>query len=120
MGSFQFTGNKLSAWKSTGIFNYSSDSNMDAAEDSRGDLPDIKMMVECMFYLSGNHFQQNKVIIPNNDVINIYCVYEIQPITSSRDTSFTIQNALFGAMQITKDATDNSKNNYKGYGICFD
>ena len=72
-------------------------------------------------YLSGNHFQQNKVIIPNNDnVINIYCVYEIQSISSSRDTSFTIQNALFGAMQITKDATDNSKNNYKGYGICFD
>ena len=61
------------------------------------------------------------VIIPNNDnVINIYCVYEIQPISSSRDTSFTIQNALFGAMQITKDATDNSKNNYKGYGKCFD
>ena len=23
-------------------------------------------------------------------------------------------------MQITKDATDNSKNNYTGYGICFD
>ena len=23
-------------------------------------------------------------------------------------------------MQITKDATDNSKNNYKAYGICFD
>ena len=23
-------------------------------------------------------------------------------------------------MQITKDATNNSKNNYKGYGICFD
>ena len=33
--------------------------------------------------------------------------------------SFTIQSALFGAMQITKDATDNSKNNYKGYRICF-
>ena len=72
-------------------------------------------------YLSGNHFQQNKVITPNNDnVINIYCVYEIQPIASSRDTSFTIQNALFGAMQITENATDNSKNNYKGYGTCFD
>ena len=41
-------------------------------------------------------------------------------IASSRDTSFTIQNALFGAMQITKNATDNSKNNYKRYGICFD
>ena len=71
--------------------------------------------------LSGNHFQQNKVIIPNiNNAINIYCVFKLDPIASSRDTSFTIKNALFGAMQITKNATDNSKNNYKGYGICFD
>ena len=44
----------------------------------------------------------------------------LDPIASSRDTSFTIQNALFGAMQITKNATDNTKNIYKGYGICFD
>ena len=72
-------------------------------------------------YLSGNYFQQKKVIIPNNNnAINIYCVYKLDPIVSSRDTSFTIQNALFGAMQITKNATNNSKNNYKGYGICFD
>ena len=121
MGSFQFTGNKISTWKSTAIFNYSSDSNMNAVGDSGGDLPDIKNDGRMYVYLSGNHFQQNKVIIPNNDnVINIFCVYEIQPISSSRDTSFTIQNALFGAMQITKNATDNSKNNYKGYGICFD
>ena len=46
--------------------------------------------------LSGNHFQQNKVIIPNNDnVINICCVYKIDPIASTRDDTFTIQNALF-------------------------
>ena len=121
MGSFQFTGSKISTWKSTGIFNYSSDSNMNAVGDSGWDLPDIKKDSRMYVYLSGNHFQQNNVIIPNNDnVINIYCVYEIQPIASSRDTSFTIQNSLFGAMQITEDATDNSKNNYKGYGICFD
>ena len=111
MGSFQFTGNKISTWKSTGIFNYSSDSNMNAVGDSGGDLPDIKNDGRMYAYLSGNHFQQNEVIIPNNDnVINIYCVYEIQPIASSKDTSFTIQNALFGAIQITKNATDNSKN----------
>ena len=72
-------------------------------------------------HLSGNHFQQHKVIIPNNNnVINSYCVYKLDPIASSRDTSFTIQNALFRAMQITKYATDSDKNNYKGYGICFD
>ena len=108
MGSFQFTGSKISTWKSTGIFNYSSNSNMNAVRDSGRDLPDIKNDGRMYVYLSGNHFQQNKVIIPNNNnVINIYCVYEIQRIASSRDTTFTIQNALFGAMQITKDATDN-------------
>ena len=66
-------------------------------------------------------FNKNVVNIPiNYGIINIYCVYELDSIASSRDTSFTIQNALFGAMQIAKNATDNSKNNYKGYGICFD
>ena len=121
MGSFQFTGNKISTWKSTGIFNYSRDSNMNAVGDSGRDLPDIKNDGRMYVYLSGNHFQQNKVIIPNNNnAINIYCIYKSDPIASSRDTSFTIQNGLLGAMQITKNATDNSKNNYKGYGICFD
>ena len=71
-------------------------------------------------YLSGNYFTQNKVIIPNNNnLIDIYCVYEIQPISSTRSDTFTIQSALFGAMQITKNA-DTSKYKYKGYGICFD
>ena len=83
------------------------------------------MMKERMFYLQGSHFQQNNVLTSNNhhvintNVINIYIVCKLDPIASSRDTTFTIQNALFGAMQITKNA-DNSKNNYKGYGLCFD
>ena len=123
MGSFSFglTSKDITEWKSTGIYNYSSDSNMNAIVDSGGYLPDIKNDGRMHVHLSGNHFQQNKVIIPNNNnAINIYCVYKLYPIASSRDTSFTIQNALFGAMQITKNATDNSKNNYKGYGTCFD
>ena len=120
MGSFQFTRGKISTWKSAGILNYLGNSNMNAVGDSGGELHDIKNDGRLYVYLSGNHFQQNKVIIPNNDnVINIYCVYEIQPIASSKDTTFTIQNALFGASQITKNA-DTSKYNYKGYGICFD
>ena len=55
----------------------------------------------------------------NNDAINIYTVYKLDPIASIRDTTFIIQNALFGATQITKNA-DTSKYDYKGYGICFD
>ena len=50
----------------------------------------------------------------------LFIVYKSDPLASTRDKSFTIQNALFGAMQITKNATDNDKNNYKEYGICFD
>ena len=121
MGSYQFTAGKISVWKSTGIFNYLGNSNMNAVGDSKGNLPELKNDGRMNFYFSSNHFQQNKVIIPNNNnVINIYCVYKLQPIASSRDISYTVQNALFGAMQITKDPTDNSKDNYKGYGICFD
>ena len=94
---------------------------MNAVNDSKGIPPKLKNDGRMNIYFSGNHFQQNKVIIPNNNnVINIYCVYKMDPIASTRDTSYTIQNALFGAMQITKDATNNSKNNYKGYGLCFD
>ena len=113
MGSFGFglTSKDISEWKSTDIYNYSSDSNMNAFANAKSNLPNLKNDGRIHVYLSGNHFQQNKVIIPNNNnVINIYCVYKLDPIASSRDTSFTIQNALFGAMQITKNATDNTKN----------
>ena len=94
---------------------------MNAFANTKSNLPNLKNDGGMHVHLSGNHFQQNKVIIPNNDnSINIYCVYKLDPIAASRDASFTTQNALFGAMQITKNATDNSKNNYERYGICFD
>ena len=123
MGSFGFgiISKGISEWKSTGIYNYSSDSNMKAFANAKSILLNLKNDGRMYVHLSGNHFQQNKVITPNNNnVINIYYVYKLDPIASNRDTSFTIQNALFGTMQITKNATDNSKNNYKEYGICFD
>ena len=50
-------------------------------------------------YLKSSHFQQNNVLTSNNDhvindnVVNIYIVYKLDPITS-RDTTFTIQNAF--------------------------
>ena len=123
MGSFGFGLNPrdITEWKSTGIYNYSSDSNMNAAANAKTDLPNFKNDGRMHVHLNGNHFQQNVAGTPNNgDVINIYCVYKLDLIASSRDTSFTIQDALFGAMEITKNATDNSKNNYKRYGVCFD
>ena len=118
-GSFNFTASKIFTWKSRGIFDYFGNSNMNSVAESGGDLPVLKNDGRMRVYLSGNHFQQNKVIIPNNNnVINIYCVYQIEPKSLARDTTFTVQNALFGAMQVTNNA-DTSKYKYKGYGICF-
>ena len=97
---------------------------MNRIKDTKNETPILKNDERMYVYLKGSHFQQNNVLtsnhVINTNVINIYCVYKLDPIASSRDTSFTIQNALFGAMQITKDANDNLKNNYKGYSICFD
>ena len=59
------------------------------------------------------------IINISNNVINIYCVYKLDPIDFSRNNKFTIQNALFGAIKITKNA-NTSKYKYKGHGICFD
>ena len=94
---------------------------MNAVANTKTNLPNFRNDGRMHVHLNGNHFQQIPAGIPNNNnVINIYCVYELDPIASTRDTSYTIQNALFGAMQITKNATDYDKNNYKGYGIRFD
>ena len=119
LSSFGSTNKKRSVWKSTGIFNYISNTNMIAVKNASGELPDIKADDDVYVYLSGNHFQQNITKGLNNVIINIYCVYKLDAISSSRDDTFTVQNALFGSMQITKNA-DTSKYKCKGYGICFD
>ena len=109
-----------SKWKSTGV-----DDSMKCIEDTKTNLPELKNDGKMYVYLQGNYFKQNNLINTNNNkvvsigVINIYIVYKLDPIASRRDTTFTIQNDLFGAMQIIKNA-DTSKYDNKGYGICFD
>ena len=59
-------------------------------------------MAAC-FFNGGSYLHQNIITIPNNG-INVYCVYELDPIDFSRNNEFTIQNPLFGAIEITKNA----------------
>ena len=88
---------------------------MKRIENTKKEMPILKNDERMYVYLSGNQFQQSNVLTSNNDhvinnnVVDIYIVYKLDPIASSRDTTFTIQNALFGAMKITKNV-DNSKN----------
>ena len=95
---------------------------MIAVKNASGDLPKLGVVDDYYVNLSGNHFQQDKANvfnIYNNNSTNIYCVYKLDSISSSRDSTFTVQNALFGSMQNTKN-DDTSKYEYRGYGICFD
>ena len=122
--SFIFDIKKISKWNSTGVLNISDYYSMNGIKDTKNETPILKNDEKMYVYLKGSHIQQNNVLTTSNDhvindnVINIYIVYKLDPITL-RDTTFTIQNALFGAMEITKN-TDTSKYNYKGCGICFD
>ena len=106
-------------WKPKDIYDNSSKSLLYSVQNTKNITPNIKNINGQLYvFFNGGYFIQDPITIQYN-VINIYCVYEIQPISSSRYTTFTIQNALFGAMEITKN-TDTSKYTYKGYGICFD
>ena len=107
--------NKITTWKSTGSLG----NNIIAVKNGSGDLPKLELVDDYYVQLSGNHFQQIKEDMSNKIGISIYCVYKLDSISSSRDDTFTVQNALFGAMQVINNA-DTSKYKYTGYGICFD
>ena len=91
---------------------------MNAFKNSKIKLPSLISNIRPRVYLEGNYFKQNGIKTSNINIINIYCVYKLKEVTSSRNNEFTIQNALFGVVKITKN-TDISKNKYEGYGICF-
>ena len=106
-------------WKPKNIYDRSNNNVLNSVQNIKTIEPNIKNDGKGLHvFFNGNYFQQDIIAIPNN-VINIYCVYELDLIASTRDDRFTIQNALFGAVKIIKNA-DTSKYKCKGYGICFD
>ena len=119
--SFKYTSGKINLWKSAGLNNYSRASDMDAVSVATTSLPPLIDNGRMSVRLEGAYFKQMRLLRPNNDnIVNIYIVYLIDPISNSRNTDYTVQNALFGGVKITKNATDTSKHKYEGYGICFD
>ena len=119
--SFKYTSGKINLWKSTGVNNYNRDSDMDAVSVATTSLLPLIDNGRISVRLEGAYFKQMRLLRPNNyNIVNIYIVYLIDPIGNSRNTDYTVQNALFGGVKITKNATDTSKHKYEGYGICFD
>ena len=119
--SFKYTSGRINLWKSTGLNNYSRDSDMHAVSVAIASLSSLIDNGRMSVRLEGAYFKQIRLLSPNNDnIVNIYIVYLIDPTSNPRNTHYTVKNGLFGGVKITKNATDTSKHKYEGYGICFD
>ena len=116
--SFKYTSGKINLWKSRD--SDSRDSDMDAVSIETTDLPSLVDNGQMSVRLEGASSKQMRLLRPNNDnIVNIYIVYLTDPISNFRNTDYTVQNALFSGVKITKNATDTSKHKYEGCGICF-
>ena len=112
--SFKYTSGKINLWKSNRLNNYSRDSDMDTVSVATTSLPPLINNGRMSIRLEGAYFKQTRLLRPNNDnIVNIYIVYLIDLISNSRNTDYTVQNALFGRVKITKNATDTSKHKYE-------
>ena len=120
--SFNFSNDKITKWKSTGIFNYLENYDLNVSSSATANyMPFLENNGRMNVKFNGYYLAQNKAIHPNNNkVVNIYIVCELGLINNYRTDVYTIQNVLFVAMKIKKNATNNSKNKYEGYGIYFD
>ena len=67
---------------------------------------------------NGSCLKQDKVTYNHGKIVNIYIVYEIRK-NYSISTYPTLENCLFGAVSLTKNA-DIDQYKYSGYGIGFD
>ena len=120
LNSFKiYASSSILDWKPKNIYDPSNKNELSSNQNINNFYPSVKnIRGELYVFFSSNYFVQDIINISNN-VINIYCIYKLDPIDFSRNNKFTIQNVLVGAIKITKNA-NNSKYKYKGYGICFD
>ena len=64
---------------------------MKGIENTKKEMPILKNDEKLYVYLQGNHFQQNNLLTSNNvhvlkkNVVNIYIVYKLDPLASTRD-----------------------------------
>ena len=69
--------------------------------------------------LSGCFLKQNATTYYHGKLVNIYLDYEINKTGNTTSSDPTLENCLFGAVTLTKNA-DIDKYKYSGYGIGFD
>ena len=117
--SFSRNGGDIHAWISTGIHNDSNNTNLLSVNNSNNNLPTLlNKNIRLGVTFNGNYMKQNKLVYSHGKTVNLYIVYELKN-RKIDSPDFTVQNGLFGAVKITKNA-NTSHYKYEGYGICFD
>ena len=110
------TSRYISSWKSKGLSTESikpptaSDNSLAPALDYYGTKTRVNFTGSCL--------KQGKVKFNHKKVVNIYIVYELNKIAAIVNDFPTLQNALFGAVTLTKNE-DIDKYGYFGHGIGF-
>ena len=117
--SFTKNGEAIKAWISTGIHNDSNNTDLFPVNNSHNNSPTLLNKNNRLgVTFNGNYMKQNELGYAHGKIINLYIVYELKN-RRIDSPDFTVQNGLFGAVKITKNA-NTSHYKYEGYGICFD
>ena len=95
-------------WQSKGLSNEKlnapgTNNNNDQAPVVKSDGDKISLQ------FSGDCLKQNKVLYNHGRIVNIYIVYRLSPHTNA-STDFTINDSLFGAVELTKDQDPDNYN----------
>ena len=108
--------NYVLSWQSKGLSNESiklpttSNNSLNPRLSYYGTKVRVQFTKSCL--------KQSSHIFTHTKIVNIYIVYELAA-SGSHTSDPTIQNCLFGAVTLTKNA-DIEKYQYSGYGIAFD
>ena len=105
------------SWKSKELF----DENITPPSASQDFLnPSLNSLgTKTRVRFSGSCLKQDKITYTHGKIVNIYIVYEINKNDNTTSSDPTLENCLFGAVSLTKNA-DINKYKYSGYGTGFD
>ena len=105
------------SWKSKGI---SDENNKPPSAPCNFLAPSLNYLgTKPRVRFSGSYLKQDAVTCNHGKTVNFYIVYEINKSDNTTSSDPTLENCLFGAVSLTKNA-DLDKNKYSGYGIGLD
>ena len=110
------SGDYIYYWKSKGL----SDENITAPFAPNNFLnPSLEYLgTKPRVRLSGSSLKQNVITYYHGKLVNIYIAYEINKTDNTTSSDPKLENCLFGAVALTKNA-DIDKYKYSGHGIGF-